>query len=192
MSTSSPRRFVGARDRFLVRTARHVLANVEQGIEIDDSWVDQQLSLVGATRGQYDEVYAVLEADPGAHIECDDAADMATPEIEDAVLAAIRRERSAASRTNDLLSALAGRTDADWNALSLLAGLPADALRTRAGRDPESAYSAAGYVTITEAATMLGIARSTIHRKIKDGKTTVVDVRGRHMIPLDEKGVPIV
>lgn len=184
--------FTGARERFLVRTARHVLSNAENGVEVNDSWVEQQLAVVGASRADYDRVYALLEANPVAHVETDSTADLSTAEVEDLALAAVRRERGAAARTNDLLADLAARPDADWAALAALAGIPQDALRTRAGRDPESAYSAAGYVTISEAAAMLGVARSTIHRKIRDGKTQTVEVRGRHMIALDEKGVPIV
>lgn len=190
--TPSSRRFVGARDRFLVRTARHVLSNAEHDVEIDDAWVDQQLALVGATRAEYDEVYDILSENPVAHVENDSTADLSTAEVEDAVLAAVRRERETAARTNSLLADLLRREDADWDAVAVLAGVPVETLRTRAGRDPESAYSATGYVTISEAATMLNIARSTIHRRIKDGKTKPVQVRGRDMIPLDEKGVPVV
>lgn len=186
-------RFLGAQERFLARTASHVLANVEQGVEIDDAWVDQQLALVGAQRADYERVLAALEAHPGALLpQEEDLSDLSTAELEDLVLANVRSERRAAARTNDALAALAGRPDVAWDALAALAGVPSAALRTRAGRDPESAYAAPGYVTISEAANMLGVARSTLHRKIRDGKTKTVEVRGRHMIALDEKGVPIV
>lgn len=185
--------FAGARDRFLVQTARHVLVNAQHNIEIEDAWIEQQLAVIGATWDEYERVYGILEENPGAHDgEPADEVRLSTPELEDEVLASIRRERNAAAKTNDLLADLASRTDVEWTALAALAGIPIDALRTRAGRDPESAYAAPGYVTISEAANMLGVARSTIHRKIRDGKTQTVEVRGRHMIALDEKGVPIV
>lgn len=184
--------FTGARERFLVRIARHVLSNAENGTKIDDTWVDQQLAVIGAERAEYNRVFAILEDNPVAHVETEGTSDLSTAEVEDLALAAVRRERNAAARTNDLLADLAARPDTDWASLAALAGIPIEALRTRAGRDPESAYAAPGYVTISEAASMLGVARSTIHRKIRDGKTATVEVRGRHMIPLDEKGVPIV
>lgn len=181
----------GAQQRFLTKTARHVLLNAERGVEIDDEWVDQQLELVGASRDEYEAVYAVFENNINAHLADERADDLSTTELEDEVVSAIRRERAAAARTNELLSSLNGRDDAAWDALAALVGIPVDALRTRAGRDPDSAYAATGYATLSETAQMLGIDRSTLHRRIRAGKATPVDVRGRAMFPLDEKGVPI-
>lgn len=188
VTQSKPRRFVGARERFLARTARHVLANAEHGVEIDDEWVDTQLALVGATRPEYESVLSTLEAFPGANTPSDSTADLSTEEIEDAVLAALNAERSAAARTTALLADLEERSDADWSSLAALAAIPVDALRSRAGRNP----AATGYVTVTEAARLLGVARSTLHRQIRDGKARVVDVGGRHRFALDENGLPIV
>lgn len=175
----------GARAKRIARIANAEI-HADAVNPVDDSWIDEQLAAIGVSRDEYAEVFDALTS--GEHAQ-DDA--LATADLEDEVLAAYARERKVIQRTNELLTELAGRQDADWDSIAALLDVSVDSLRVRTGRRPSSALNVADALTITAAARVLGVARSTVYEWLESGRLREVSVRGRRMVAADTLGRPL-
>lgn len=180
----------GARSQRIARVAN---AELHQDADhpVTDEWIDERLAEIGATRDEYVEVYNALV--DGGSVNDPSPLAMPTRELEDAVLAAYAAERRRVLATNELLLELTNRADADWDSVAALLDVSVESLRVRGGRRANSPLAADdAAVTISDAARLLGVARSTVYEWLASGRLRKVTSRGRDKVATGADGQPLV
>lgn len=179
----------GARAKRIARIANAELRQDADHV-VTDEWVDERLAEIGATRDEYNAIYNTLVDGGGTR----DHSPLSVPtrELEDAVLDAYAAERRRVLTTNELLVELASREDADWESVAKLLDVSVESLRVRGGRRADSPLAADdAAVTISDAARLLGVARSTVYEWLTSGRLRKVTSRGRDKVVTDTDGQPL-
>lgn len=181
MMMSMSRKIFGARETYLARVA---ISTIEDD-SLDDAWVDHQISLVSATREEYESVLSLVLLGERPSVET-----TIVQEAEEDVIKAVEEERIASMRVAKSIRALMLMDGVDWDAISVTVGLDVEVLKSRAVKPRGTQIAAPKATTFSEAARILKVDRSTVHRWARDGKLEVVTIRGRKMVALGEDGKP--
>lgn len=189
MSTTHPDTR-GARAKALIALAKTITRTEDKlGEHYPPAKIDDQLAKIGASHADLAPYIEAFEDNPVWDFSEDRPTN--AREWEEEAIFALNAERAATERTNDALARLASDPQTDWQALSVVTGIPEDALQARAASPRGSRLETPGVATIAQAARLLNTPRTTVAHWVKTGRAKSTEVRGRTMVVLDADGQPI-